>query len=129
MKPSKISVFGNPRIKFDSVPLKILPNLQKRFPQIKFVVEDPTEVIDPNKEDWWIMDTVEGVDDVRIIDDNLAFDHKRRISVHDYDLAIDINLLSKLGKLKKIKIVAVPSYMEEDEAIEKVTKLFCASGF
>ena len=129
MKPSKISVFGNPRVKTDSVPLKIISKLQKKFPKIKFAVEDPSGIINHNENEWWILDTAEGIDDVKIINNPGMFNLQRKNSVHDYDLALDIKLLSKLGKLKKIKIIAVPCNMKRQEALHKVTQLLSASGF
>lgn len=129
MKPFKIFVFGNQKVKTDSVPLKILPKLKEQFPQIKFIVKDPTEVINHQEDEWWILDTVQGVNNVTIIDDPSVFANQSSLSVHDYDLTFEIKLLLKLGKLKKIKIVAIPHFMQKDQALVKVTKLLSSSGF
>ena len=123
MKLSKILIFGNTRVKSDSLPLKILPRLRKQFPDIKFEVMDPTEIISQNDKELWILDTVQGIDDVKIIDDHDLFESQSKISVHDYDLAFDIKLLLKLGKVKEIKIIAIPQSMPVTEVLEKVTKL------
>ena len=129
MQPFKIHVFGNQKVKTDSVPLKILPKLKEQFPQIKFIVKDPTEVINHQEDEWWILDTVQGVNNVTIIDDPSVFANQSSLSVHDYDLTFEIKLLLKLGKLKKIKIVAIPHFMQKDQALVKVTKLLSSSGF
>src|SRR3990167_9099758 len=105
MTPSRILVFGNPRVRSDSIPPKILPELKKLFPNIKFETMDPTEIINQNEEELWILDVAEGIDEVRIINDPAMLNRQKRTSVHDYDLALDIKLLSRLGKLKKIKII------------------------
>ena len=127
MTPSRILVFGNPRVRSDSIPPKILPELKKLFPNIKFETMDPTEIINQNEEELWILDTAEGIDEVRIINDPAMLNRQKRTSVHDYDLALDIKLLSRLGKLKKIKIIAVPNNMKRQEALHKVTQLLNAS--
>ena len=127
MTPSRILVFGNPRVRSDSIPPKILPELKKQFPNIKFETMDPTEIINQNEEELWILDTAEGIDEVRIINDPAMLNRQKRTSVHDYDLALDIKLLSRLGKLKKIKIIAVPNNMKRQEALHKVTQLLNAS--
>src|SRR3989344_1132018 len=116
MKPSKILVFGNPRIRQDSIPLKILPMLKKRFPEIKFKVMDPTEIISQDEQELWILDTVQGIDDLKIIDDPSLFKNQAKVSVHDYDLAFDLSLLLKLGQVKRIKIIAIPQNTSREEA-------------
>lgn len=129
MRPSKIFVFGNPRIKSDSMPLKILPALQKKFPQIDFIIGDPTELIDYDRDELWFLDTVQGIDDVKFIDDLSTFENPKGLGVHDYDLNFDLKLLSKLGKVKKVKTIVIPHKMSKKESLEKVTNLFKASGF
>ena len=72
---------------------------------------------------------MQGVNNVTIIDDPSVFANQSSLSVHDYDLTFEIKLLLKLGKLKKIKIVAIPHFMQKDQALVKVTKLLSSSGF
>lgn len=131
MKKSKlrISVFGNPLVEKDSLPLKILPKLRQRFPDIEFVIEDPTETLNPPKDVWWIIDSAEGIDDVVVIDDISKLELSNRVSVHDYDLAFDLKLLLKLKKLNKIKIIAVPMKINEKIAFQKILSIIKASGF
>ena len=119
----RISLFGNPLIEKDSLPLKILSKLRKRFPDIEFVVEDPTETLNPPQEEWWIIDSAEGIDEVKLIEDISKFETSKSASVHDYDLAFELNLLKKLGKLPKLIIIAIPFDMSEKEAFTKISKL------
>ncbi|MEK7576300.1 MAG: hypothetical protein AAB482_01260 [Patescibacteria group bacterium] len=120
-----VFVFGNPDIEEDSLPLRILPHLQKEFSNIVF------ETLDPN-EDWnipenlVIIDTVVGIKDVTALDSLDAFESAPRVSLHDFDAYTNLRLLQKLGKLKKIKIIGVPPDMEEDIAFEKVKKILDA---
>lgn len=125
----KIIVFGNPLVRGDSLPLNILPKLRKRFPELEFVVADPSESLEIDCDELWILDSAEGIEDVTILDDVSGLDLPSRFSVHDYDLALDLKLLSKLGKLGKLKIIAVPMEMKEKEALRKISNLLSASGF
>ena len=129
MKPSKILVFGNPRVKSDSVPLKIIKTLKKEFPEIKFEAMDPTEIINQNEKELWILDTVQGVDNVTIVDDSSMFTNQANLSVHDYDLALDLKLLLKLGKVQKIRVIAIPQDISKEKALEKVSRILSESGF
>ena len=120
----KIFVFGNPRLKNDSLPLRILPKLRKRFPKIRFDVCDPTEIIDSSTKELWILDSATGISDVTIFNDVSTFQLSSRMSVHDYDLALELRLLQKLGKLGKVRIMALPTTMGESEALECVSSYF-----
>ena len=53
----KVYVCGNPLLKEDSIPLKILPELQNKFPSIKFIDFDPTEDI-PKEQKLFFIDTI-----------------------------------------------------------------------
>ena len=118
----KVFVFGNPLIEKDSLPLRILPRLRKRFPQIEFVTADPTELLHYDQ-DALILDTAEGIEKVVVLNDISKLDLPKRLSVHDYDLNVDLHLLQKLGKLQNVKIIAVPMEMEEKEALERVSEI------
>lgn len=122
----KVFVFGNPLVEKDSLPLKLLAKLRKHFPDIEFVSADPTEMLEYNN-DIWIMDAADGIEDVTILDDISKFDLPARFSVHDYDLALDLQLLEKIGKLRKVKIIAIPALMSKEEALKKVAKLLTTS--
>src|SRR3989304_8452561 len=119
----KIFVFGNPRVKNDSLPLRILPKLRKRFPKIRFEVCDPTEINESSTKELWILDSATGISDVTIFNDISTFQISSRMSVHDYDLALELRLLQKLGKIGKVKIIAVPVGMKEEKVLKKVTSL------
>jgi hypothetical protein len=121
----KVFVFGNPDVAGDSLPLKILPRLQKEFPNIVFETLDPNEEWDI-PENLVIIDTVVGIKDVTIFDSLNAFESAPRVSLHDFDAYANLRLLAKLGKLKKIKIIGVPPEMQERIAFEKVSCLLNA---
>ena len=46
----KVFVFGNPLVEKDSLVLKMLPELRRRFPEIEFQEVDPTEGLEKHGE-------------------------------------------------------------------------------
>lgn len=121
----KVFVFGNIDLKNDSLPLRIMPKLQEKFPDIEFEIKDPN-VDDPlptlnDVEGITVLDTVIGIKDVKIFNDLKVFISAPRVSVHDFDALTNLRYLQKLGKIKKIKIIGIPPNMKESEAIKKVS--------
>lgn len=104
----KIYVFGNEDVEMDSLPLKMLPELRQRFPEIEFVIKDPNEEID-FPEEVIILDTAVGISEVTIFDDLKKFAAVPRVSIHDFDALTNLRYLQKLGKIKTVKIIAVPN--------------------
>lgn len=117
-----VFVFGNPDVEEDSLPMRILPSLQKEFPSILFQMLDPNEEWNVS-ENLIIIDTVVGINDVTLFDSLDVFESAPRVSLHDFDAYANLRLLAKLGKLKKIKIIGIPSKMQENAAFEKVKSL------
>jgi len=118
----KIFVFGNPELETDSIPLEILPELKKKFPQHEFITTDPNE-------EWEIpaqmivLDTAYGIDEIKIFDDLDAFETAPRVTAHDFDALTNLRYLKKLGKLKKIKIIALPAKIKKEDALTQISKL------
>lgn len=106
----KIYVFGNLFVAEDSLPLLILPQWQKQFPDIHFSVVDPNENFPPEGErDLIILDVVKGLSEVTLLDySDLATIDKTPISPHDYDLLLHLLLLKKMGRIDKVKIIGIP---------------------
>lgn len=118
----KIFVFGNQDLEIDSLPLRILPKLKKEFPEIEFEIRDPNEEWDI-PEEMIILDTALGIKKITIFDNLDNFSHAPRVSAHDFDAFSNICYLFKLGKIKKIKIIALPPNMNESEAITEIIKV------
>lgn len=114
-----IAVFGNPILESDSLPLRIMPELQKTFPKIEF------RVLDPN-EDWEIpenliiIDTVVGINAITTFDSLDQFSAAPTLSLHDFDAYANLRLLQKLGKLKKVVIIGVPQNANENQTLKKI---------
>ena len=62
-----------------------------------------------------------GIKDITIFDSLEKFALAPRVSMHDFDFLTNLQYLTKLGKIKKIKIIGLPPDMEENEAIKKVS--------
>lgn len=124
MKQKKtIHIFGNLLLDFDNLPLKIAPKLEKFFPEIDFVITDPSENLEPIDGELIIIDTVEGIKKVVLIDDLEKIQTQEIYSLHDFDLAFNLKLLQKIGKLKKIKIFGVPMNGDEKEVLLQLINL------
>lgn len=118
-----IHIFGNPLLDFDNLPLKLAPKLKKLFPEIDFVIADPNENLKPINKKLIIIDAVESIKKVVVIDDLEQIQTQKIYSLHDFDLAFNLKLLQKIGKLEKIKILGVPMKGSEEEALSDVTEI------
>ena len=123
MKP-KILVFGNPTIENDSLPIKLLPKLKQKFPNIIFQEIDPTEGLENQGRDLTIIDTVEGINKVMIITDFNQLQSNKLFSMHDFDLAYNLKILKKIGKIDTIKIIGIPMNIGEDEVMDQIQLIF-----
>ncbi len=123
----RIYVFGNPLIKEDSLPLKLISQLKKIFPKIEFVTADPNENFPPkNEKDLVILDTIKGIKEPIILDlddFNNQSSAKTPISPHDYDLLFHLLLLKKLKRVNKILIIGIPLYSQYSRVYEKILSL------
>lgn len=115
----RVFIFGNINLQNDSLPLRMMPKLQEKFPEIEFQIRDPNEEWGV-PEEFVIIDTIIGIKQVKVFDTLDKFLRAPRVSMHDFDALTNLQFLYKLGKIKKIKIIGVPPEMNENEAIKKV---------
>ena len=118
----KIYIFGNIDLPNDSLPLRILPNIEEKFPNILFVINDPNEEWDVEDE-IVIIDTVVGIKEITIFYNLENFLPAPRLSVHDFDALTNLRLLQKIGRIKSVKIIGVPQDLDEQDAILKISKI------
>ncbi len=121
-KRKTIYIFGNLMLDFDNLPLKLAPKLQEMFPDINFVIADPNENLKPVNKEFIIIDTIEGIKKVTVLDDIEKIQTQKFYSLHDFDLAFNLKLLQKIGKLEKIKIIGVPMKGDKKDILEQVSK-------
>lgn len=113
-------IFGNLDLQEDSLPLRILPQLQRQRPDLTFRTRDPLEEWDEVPDPFIIVDTVKGLERVQVFTDLAAFANAPRVSMHDLDLLAQLQLLQKLGKLKHLTLVGVPPTLSPDEAVTQI---------
>ena len=118
----KIFIFGNEDLQMDSLPLRILPRLKKDFPEVDFVTVDPNEEWDV-PEEVFVIDTAVGIKDVTVFDSLDKFSASPRVGMHDFDALTNLIYLQKLGKIKSVKIIAIPPEMGEMEAVKKISEI------
>ncbi len=112
-----VFVFGNPDLPMDSLPLRILPELRKRLPDIDFQVKDPNEEWDV-PEELTVIDTVVGLKEPRVFDSLDAFSAAPRLTMHDFDAYANLRLLQKIGKIKIVVVIGLPTDMDETLAAD-----------
>ncbi len=117
-----IYVFGNPDLEIDSLPIRIIPTLQKELPEMTFTVLDPNEEW-KIPEEMIMIDTVVGISEVTVFDNLEHFTGSAKLTVHDFDAFFNLLFLQKLGKLKKIKIIGIPPGITGDRAIREIKKV------
>jgi Ni,Fe-hydrogenase maturation factor len=117
-----IYVFGNPLVKEDSLPLKLIENLRKEFPSIEFKEFDTVEDLELDKE-LNIIDTVKGIKKVELIEDIDKIITDKIYSMHDFDLGYNLKLFKKMKMIDKVRIFGIPSNMDEKVAFEQLKKL------
>ncbi len=118
----RVFVFGNPDLPQDSLPIQVLPRLQEELPQISFEIKDPQEEWEFIKE-ITILDTVYGIKKVTVFTDLSHFIDSPKFTVHDFDALSNLQLLQKLGKLEKVRIIGIPPDLSEKEALKEVAAI------
>lgn len=117
-----VYVFGNPDLPEDSLPIRLISQLHKKFPNIVFVVKDPNEEWDVPKH-LIAIDTAVGIDRVQEFHSLESFHTSPRVSMHDFDALAQLRLLQKIGKLKKITIIGVPPKKTPNTALEQIAAI------
>ncbi len=115
-----VYIFGNPDLAIDSLPIRLLPQLQKENPDFTFILKDPNEEWDV-PEEMLIIDTAINAKKVTIFKDLKSFMTGPRLSMHDFDALSNLLFLEKLGRLKKIKIIAVPPDIDPQTALREIS--------
>lgn len=119
-----VTVFGNETEAKDNLAVRLVPELKKRWPNIEWRIEDPTESLEPPSDPWVILDVGVGIDKVMVVTDLKQLDYVKGSSVHDFDVYLELRLREKLGQLPKLKIILVPYDWPVNRAVEAVAALF-----
>lgn len=119
---TKIFVFGNSLIENDSLALKIAKRLKGKVKGIKFEAVESLDDVE-QKENLYIMDVAFGIEKVQVIENLEKLETKQPVSGHDFDLAIELKLLKKIGRIGKVKIIAIPAKYDLNKAVEEVKEM------
>lgn len=117
-----ISIFGNVFDSKDSILVKLKPKLEKKFPQITFLHQDPVEDLFIPSDEWTILDSALGIQDLHIFHDLSKFEKNDNLSVHGYDLYLELKLLQKIKKLPHLNIIVIPYGWDAEKIYPKVVQ-------
>lgn len=121
-----ILVFGNPLVNEDSLALKIadkLITISEISEKFKFIKSDSLENLEEYGENLLILDVAENIKKVELITDLNQLEQNKIYSMHDFDLGFNLKLLMKLGKIKTVKIIAIPMNYETEKAISEIKNI------
>lgn len=125
-----VMVSGNIIFPFDNKPFKLLLFLKKKFPIVDFLPYDPTEELpETHMDTLFILDTVQGLNHVRLFSSLEQFTPSPHTSVHDFDLYMQLNLLKKIRKIHTLNIIGIPQKGVLSTIKREVVKLLTANGF
>jgi len=116
-----IFLFGNPDLSIDNTPLALKPGLEKRFPDIRFIALDPHEVDEPPENPWALIDTVAGLDRVRLLAIEDIARPEARLTAHDFDLATTLLFFRKLDSDFRAHIIGIPMGVSAPDVLEDVS--------
>ena len=127
----KILIFGNALVKQDNIPLRILPQLKQKFPDIEFKEIDSTETLQNETDqngNLTILDTAIDIDQIKTLKLKTEDDFKKlqlpnNLSMHDFDLAYNLRLLKKIKLINQVKIICLPIETGEDGVIKSVKEI------
>ena len=105
--PMKLLLFGNPALPLDNLAVKIGKMLEQEGCEILHL-EDPLGLLDLDLSQYVILDVAEGIAEPKLITDADKLILGRLCSLHDFDMAYFLKLLTELGKLHSLRIVALP---------------------
>ena len=114
-----ILVSGNPLVPEDSIALRIVARLQKRFPNAEFREFDSAENLGDAGRDLIIMDAAKGIGHVTLLEGVDNLEQSKVYSMHDFDLSVTLRILLKIKAIDSVKVVAIPSDYPEKKAVEE----------
>lgn len=120
-----VYVVGNPLVNEDSLPVRMLPLLRERFPDVSFVEFEPTEDLPDDREPVFL-DTVSNAKEVMVFRDLDRFVETKALSLHDFDLGLTLKLALKAGLIDRVTIIGVPPSLAVNVAVEEVGRVIAS---
>jgi hypothetical protein len=116
-----VYIVGNEIDQNDTIPQQLLPHLINKFPSADFVSYDPTEELYLAKNKKLIfIDTVVNSKKVATYFGLDVWSQSPNITVHDFDLPLQLGFMQKLGKIKSIIIIGVPASGDKKDILRDV---------
>lgn len=122
MKCTEILVFGNPDVKKDSLPVQLIGDLQKSFPEMKFLHLDGIDEIQSHGKNLFIIDSVQGIKKCCMVRDPTMLTGKI-LSIHEFDLANNIKILKKIKAIESFLVFCVPMKISKAKALAQLKEL------
>jgi len=116
-----VFVFGNRLEESDSIAPRVADRLRGKFSDIEFrETDEPADLLEAKSRETWILDAADGIQKVTLIEGaEKLLAAGAPVSLHDFDLQFELQLLQKIGALGKLKIIAIPcGYNIEKAAAE-----------
>src|SRR6185437_2563868 len=98
----------------------IAQDLRKEFPQLLFKEFDAVEDLQKEGKSLYIIDAIDGINDVTVITDVNLLVINKIYSVHDFDLGYYLKLLKKMDMINHLVIFGIPIGMKKELALEKI---------
>jgi Ni,Fe-hydrogenase maturation factor len=117
----KILVFGNALVEMDSLALAVAKSIHSD--SFEFLECDSAENLEQFGKDLIILDVADGIRSVCLVDDISKLETFHAYSLHDFDLTMTLKLLKKIGKIRSVKIIAIPIGYSKEKAISEVKTL------
>lgn len=117
----KILCFGNPFIIEDNLAIRLAKKL--KIEGYEFLACDSPQEVTQNPDAFAIMDVTYGITEIKVLEDYSKLKPKNMASLHDFDLSFFLKLMYETGRMKTIKIIALPAKMSEEEAEEQLREM------
>ena len=118
----KIYIFGNKDVQMDSLPVQLMGDIQKEFPDTVCEHMDANEDLDI-EEPFIIVDTVVGLKEVMLFNSLKDFTPPPNFTCHDFDVFANLKLLEKLGRLPDYRIIGVPPMFDKKNALVSIVSI------
>jgi hypothetical protein len=97
--------------------LRVAEKLEKELKGTESVEIESLSDLKQLPEELWLLDVAIGIESVEKITGLERLQELKLVSLHDLDIGTELLLYKKIGKLKKVVIVAIPAGMELEKAV------------
>jgi Ni,Fe-hydrogenase maturation factor len=116
--------FGNPYIENDSLAIAIAKEL--KIKDVKFeICLNPQKILEYKNKNLYILDVVQGIHNVKLINNVDMLAKSKSLTPHDFDLAFFLKLMKQLGKINNICIIGMPMNYDKEKAKNEIKAIIC----